>query len=98
MSVNRYLPAAHHVAQTLPGILAQLGLKPSIRRFVLTETERGAAWLFVDLEVSHLKHLEDYAASDVLQYLSKALHGLRVVISNSFGLRYAVLLGSPNLP
>ena len=56
------------------------------------------AWLFVVLEVSPLKHVEDYAASDVLQYLSKALHGLRVVISNSFGVRYAVLLGSPSPP
>jgi len=97
MSVNRYLPAAQFVAKTFPGILAQLGLKPFISRYILTETERGAAWLFVVLEVSPLEHLEDYAASDVLDYLSTALHGLPVVISNSYGLRYAVLLGSPNL-
>jgi hypothetical protein len=98
MSVNRYLPAARSVAQAIPGILAQRGLKPLISRFVLTETERGAAWLFVVLEVSPLEHLEDYAASDVLHYLSTALHGHPVVInSNSDGLRYAVLLGSPNL-
>ena len=98
MSVNRYLPAARSVAQAIPGILAQCGLKPLISRFVLTETERGAAWLFVVLEVSPLEHLEDYAASDVLHYLSTALHGHPVVInSNSDGLRYAVLLGSPNL-
>jgi len=30
----------------------------------------------------------------VLHYLSTALHGLPVVISDSYGLRYAVLLSS----
>ena len=96
MSVNRYLPAAQHVAQAIPGILAQRGLKPFISRFVLTETEQGNAWLFAVLEVSDLNHPEDYAAPELLQYLSTALHGLPVVISESYGLRYAVLLGSTN--
>ena len=96
MSVNRYLPAAHYVAKEIPGILAQLGLKPFISRFVLTETQQGNAWLFVVLEVGPMNHPEDYATSDVLHYLSTALHGLPVVISDSYGLRYAVLLGSTN--
>ena len=96
MSVNRYLPAARNVAQAIPGILAQRGLKPFISRYVLTETQQGNAWLFVVLEVSPLNHPEDYAAPDMLPYLSKALHGLPVVISDSYGLRYAVLLGSSN--
>ena len=52
MGIDRYLSAARFVAQTIPAILAQLGLKPFISRFVLTETERGAAWLFVVLEMS----------------------------------------------
>ena len=94
MSVNRYLPAARYVAQAIPGILAQRGLKPFISRFVLTETQKGNAWLFVVLEVSPVQHPEDYATSDVLYYLSTALHGLPVVISNSYGMRYAVLLSS----
>ena len=94
MSVNRYLPAARYVAQAIPGILAQRGLKPFISRFVLTETQQGNAWLFVVLEVSPQDHPEDYAASDVLDYISTALHGLPVVISNSYGMRYAVLLSS----
>lgn len=97
MSVNSYLPAARHVAQLFPGILAQRGLKPFISRFVLTETQHGNAWLFVVLEVSPLQPLEEYAAADVLEFLSRALHGLPVVISDSYGLRYAVLLGPPNL-
>jgi len=94
MSVNRYLPAARYVAQAFPGILAQRGLRPFISRFVLTETEQGNAWLFVVLEVGHLQHPEDYAAPDVLHDLSTGVNGLPVVISDSYGLRYAVLLGS----
>ena len=97
MNANRYLPAARTVAQAFPSILAELGLKPFISRFVLTETEQGHAWLFVVLEVSQLGHPEDYAASNVLDYLSTALQGLPVVISNSYGMRYAVLLASPDL-
>lgn len=97
MSADRYLPAAQYVAQAIPGILAQRGLKPFISRFVLTETEQGNAWLFVVMEVGPLNHPEDYSAPDVLHYLSTALQGLPVVISDSYGLRYAVLL-SPLQP
>jgi hypothetical protein len=94
---NRYLSAARFVAQAFPAILAQRGLVPFISRYVLTETQQGHAWLFVVLEVDLLEPLEDYAASGLLDYLSSALQGLPVVISDSYGLRYAVLLGSPNL-
>jgi len=97
MDIDRYLPAARYVAQAFPGILAQIGLKPFISRFVLTETEQGNAWLFVVLEVSPQELLDDYASSNVLNFLSTALQGLPVMISNSYGLRYAVLLGSPDL-
>ena len=97
MRANRYLPAARYVAQAFPGILAQRGLKPFISRFVLTETHQGHAWLFVVLEVNLLQPLEEYAASGMLDYLSTALHGLPVVVSDSYGLRYAVLLGPPNI-
>lgn len=101
MSANHYLPAARYVAQAIPGILAQLGLKPFISRFVLTETEQGHAWLFIVLEVNPQEHPEDYVAPDVLGYLSTALQDLPVVVSDSYGLRYAVLLSpsfsqSPN--
>jgi len=95
MSANRYLPAAHQVAQTIPRILAQLGLSPFISRFVLTETEQGHAWLFVVLEVGPQQHPEDYAAPNTLRYLSIALNGIPVVLSESYGLRYAVLLNPP---
>ena len=94
MSANRYLSAARYVAQTIPTILVQLGLNPFISRFVLTETERGDAWLFVVLDVDQMQTQEDYAAPKVLDYLSTAFHGLPVVFSNTYGLRYAVLLSS----
>jgi hypothetical protein len=94
MTVNRYLPAARYVAQAFPGLLAKRGLRPFISRFVLTETEQGNVWLFIVLEVND--YPEDYTAADVLNYLSTSLHGLPVVISESYGLRYAVLLGSAN--
>lgn len=97
MSVDRYLPAARQVAQAMPSLLAQRGLKPFISRFVLTETQHGRAWLFVVLEVSPLQPLEEYLSADALDYLSRALHGLPVVVSDSYGLRYAVLLSPPDL-
>jgi hypothetical protein len=80
------------VAQVIPDLLAQHGLKPFISRLVLTETLYGDAWLFIVLEVSPLQPLEEYAVPEVLDYLSTALHCLPVVISNSYGMRYAVLL------
>jgi hypothetical protein len=93
MSANRYLPAAQSVAQAIPCILADQGLDPLlISRFVLTETERGDAWLFVVLDDSVMSFLSAYAAASVLSHLSSALHGHIVKFSNSYGLRYAVLL------
>jgi hypothetical protein len=92
LSANRYLPAAQNVAQAIPGILTEQGLEPLVSRFVLTETERGDAWLFVVMDDSVLEFLESYAAASVLSYLSAALNGHLVLFSNSYGLRYAVLL------
>ena len=92
MSANRYLSAAQAVAQAMPGCLAEQGLDPLISRYVLTESERGDAWLFVVLDDSVLGYLDSYAATSVLAYLSAALHEHLVMFSNSYGLRYAVLL------
>jgi hypothetical protein len=92
LSANRYLPAAQIVAEAIPGILAEQGLDPLISRFVLTESERGDAWLFVVMDDSVFEFLESYAAANVLSHLSTALHGHPVFFSNTYGLRYAVLL------
>jgi len=97
MSARRYLPAAQAVAQAIPGILAEQGLDPLIRRFVLTETEQGDAWLFLVMDDSISEALESYAATNVLSHLSTALRGHLVLFSNSYGLRYAVLLSSPDV-
>jgi hypothetical protein len=94
LSANRYLPAAKIVAQALPGFLSEQGLNPLISRFVLTESERGDAWLFVVMDDSVLESLELYAAPVVLSHLSRALHGHPVLFSNTYGLRYSVLLSS----
>lgn len=99
MSANRYLPAAQNIAKAIPGILVEQGLNPLISRFVLTETKSGDAWLFVVMDDSILQILESYTSTKVLSNLSAALHGHLVVFSNSFGLRYAVLLSpSKKLP
>jgi hypothetical protein len=95
MSANRYLFAAHNVAQAIPGILADQGLDPLISRFVLTETSKGDAWLFVVLDDSVFELLESYAATRVLSNLSLALQGHLVLFSNSSGLRYSILLSPP---
>jgi hypothetical protein len=93
MSTNRHLPAAQSVAQAIPCLLADQGLDPLlISRFVLTETERGEAWLFVVLDDSVMNFINAYTAPSVLSHLSSALHGHVVKFSNSYGLRYAVLL------
>jgi hypothetical protein len=94
MSASRYLPAANYIAHQIPDILAKFGLRPDISRFVLTETEQGAAWLFIVLEVSLHDQLDDYANSDVMNALSVSLNGIPVVVSRSNGLRYAILLSS----
>lgn len=96
MSANRYLPAAKNVSQALPGILTERGLDPLIKRYVLTESERGNTWLFVVLDDSVSEKLESYAAPNLLLHLSAAFHGHPVLFSNSDGLRYAVLLSSIN--
>lgn len=80
-----------------PDILSELGLEPLISRFVLTETERGNAWLFVVMDERISGSIEIYGAEDVLYHITSALQGHSVLFSNSHGLYYAVLLSSSNL-
>lgn len=94
MSVKRYLSAAQNAAMTISGILAANGLAARISRYVLTESERGDAWLFVVMDDSVSEVLDSSAASRVLAHLVAALQGHPVLFNNSFGLRYAVLLSS----
>ena len=92
MSVHRYISAAQNIAHAIPGILAEQGLDPLINRFVLTESKRGEAWLFVVMDDSVLELPASYASTGVISHISAALHGHHVVFSHSEGLRYAILL------
>lgn len=92
MAASRYLPAAQSVAQAFPGLLKEIGLVPWINRYVLTETPAGNVWLFVVMNDSISGIVSSYGAPEVLIHLSTQLHGHRILFSNSYGLRYAVLL------
>ena len=95
MSATRYLPAAQTAARTIPDVLAGRGLDPLISRYLLVETRRGLAWLFVVLDAPRLSRMEAYISADTLHHLRTALRGRPVLVSNSNGLRYAVLLSRP---
>jgi len=98
VSANRYLPAGNKIAQLFPDVLREQGLEPLINRYILTETERGNAWLFVVMDDRIIESIESYAAEKALSSLSTAFQGHPVFFSNSNGLYYAVLLSSSNLP
>ncbi len=95
MSAERYLATAQNLAQVMPGMLVEQGLDPLINRYVLAESQRGDAWLFVVLDDSAFKSLAAYSAKNVLTTLSASTGGHPVFFSNSFGLRYAILLSPP---
>ena len=80
-------------------ILAQrAGTEPStVRRYILTE-RRGMVWLFAVLDDRRLASLAPYTSPETLHHLSTALRGKPVLLSNSTGLRYAVLLRRPPAP
>ncbi|MBN2390746.1 MAG: hypothetical protein JXR84_08485 [Anaerolineae bacterium] len=88
------LVEAEHAARVIPATLAQRGLKPLFSDWLLTE-DHGATWLFGVLDVAQVPRLEDFLRADLLHHISTALHGRPVFVSNSSGLRYAVLLSRP---
>ena len=96
MSIHRYLPAAQNMARLFPNLLAEKGLNPLINRYILTESANGNTWFFVVLNDSAIEFPESFGDSGVLSHLSAALHGHRVMFSNAYGLRYAVLLSTPH--
>ena len=70
------------------------GLTPAFSDWLLTD-DAGRVVLFGVLDVRRLDRVERYTAGDVVHHLSTALKGLPVGVSNSSGLRYAVLLSKP---
>ena len=69
-------------------------MRPLFTDWLLTESD-GCAWLFGVLDVGKVQPLEDYTRPHLLHHLSTALQGMPVFLSNSNGLRYAVLLNDP---
>ncbi len=90
---------AEQTARVIQRVLAQRqGTDPRVvRRFVLTEHE-GMVWLFAVLDDRQLTTLTPYTSAETLHHLSTALRGKPVLLSNSTGLRYAVLLRRPPAP
>lgn len=98
--LEKYQPQAESVIRVVPAILANRGLDPAaIRDYILTQSPAGLAWLLAVIDDKRIERLESYAAPQVLHQLSTALRGRPVIISNSTGLRYGVLLSArPSLP
>ena len=96
MPTTRYLAAARTVAKTLSTVLDQRTATDAtmIRRWLLTENNERV-WLFGVLDEQRLASLLPYTSQQTLHHLSTALHGKPVLISNTTGLRYAVLLTNP---
>lgn len=93
-----YIATARAAASKIPVVLSNRGLPPMIARYIYTE-RGGRAWLFAILDQHKITRIERYISPDLLHQLSTALGGAPVILSNSTGLRYAVLLSpSPKLP
>jgi len=87
--------SAEAARDKITALLVERGLTPP-ERWLLVE-RGGLAWLIGVLPA--LPRLAPYIQRDVTHSLSTALGGLPVIVSNSTGLRYAVLLSErPTLP
>ncbi len=88
------LREAEALAHRIPQVLERRGLQPAFTGWLLTEA-RGMTWLFGVVDIHRVERLELYGKSDLLHHLSTALGGRPVYLSNSNGLRYAILLSAP---
>ena len=91
---RRYLAQAEVAARRMIAALTARGLTPAFSDWLITD-DAGRVVLFGVLDVRRLDRVERYTSSDVVHHLSTALKGLPVGVSNSSGLRYAVLLSKP---
>ena len=93
MMQKQLLAVARQVTRIVPGVLQERGLDPqAIKVYILAETDHGMTWLFVVLDEAQLGRIENWTAEQTLHQISTALKGLPVEVSNSSGLRYAVLI------
>lgn len=88
------LREAEAIARRVPEVLQRRGLRPAFSDWLLTAAN-GLTWLFGVVDLSRVERLEQYAQPDLLHHLSTAIGGRPVYLSNSSGLRYAVLLSPP---
>ncbi len=99
LPASKYLPAARIAAAAVRTVFGQRDLElAAIRQYILTEN--GArAWLIVALDPHNIGRIERYTDGEVLHHISTTLRGKPVLLSNSTGLRYVVLLSdAPTLP
>lgn len=93
-----YTAAAYKAASLVPQVLENRGLEP-IFTGIYQVTRNGHTWLFMVLDDSKIAKIERYTAKDLLHQMSTTLGGAPVILSNSTGLRYAILLSpAPRLP
>lgn len=88
------LREAEAIARRLPDVLRRRGLYPAFSDWLVT-ADHGLTWLFGVLDLRRIERLEQYSQPDLLHHLSTAIGGRPVYLSNSSGLRYAVLLSAP---
>jgi len=88
------LREAEAIARRLPDVLQRRGLRPAFSDWLVT-ADHGLTWLFGALDLRRIERLEQYTQPDLLHHISTAIGGRPVYISNSSGLRYAVLLSAP---
>ncbi len=90
-----YLAAAETAAQQVVLALNQRGLSPAFRKFGLVESN-GLTWLlaYLDERVDRLR-LEQYTSAETMHQINTLLRDKRAYLSNSTGIRYAVLLSAP---
>lgn len=95
---KREVRLAQTVAARLPEVLSKRRLTPAFAGFFVTRT-RGLTLFFAALDTGRIEYLERYTSADLLHQISTELGGLPVYVSNTTGLRYAVLLSArPRLP
>ncbi|MCX7855172.1 MAG: FtsK/SpoIIIE domain-containing protein [Anaerolineae bacterium] len=85
---------AEAVARRVAEVVARRGLPPLFADWVLT-AHNGRFWLFGVLDLARIGRLEQYTTPDLLHHLSTAIGGRPVEVSNTSGLRYAILLSRP---
>jgi energy-coupling factor transporter ATP-binding protein EcfA2 len=88
------LREAEAIARRIPATLERRGLHPAFSDWILTQ-DAGLLWLFGVLDLQRVEKLEQYTGDSLLHHLSTDLGGRPVYLSNTSGLRYAVLLSPP---